>query len=460
MNIQMMLRLLSKLGRLRQRDRWTRAQIEAHQDEALRRLRNDAYQRSPFYRRFHARLENRPLSELPVLTKATLMEHFDELVTDPTVRLDAVRTYLADSTDYHRFLGRYWVSATSGSTGRPGLFLFNQEEWLAVLASFARAHDWAGLEVSLTHRMKMASVASIAPSHMSAQVAATLQSWWMPALRLAASEPVETLVERLNTWQPEMLVVYASMARVLADEQLAGRLRIGPDAVFTSSEVLTTETRRRIEAAWGQQPFNQYAATETGGVAAECIQHRGMHLQEDLMFVEVVDERDLPVPPGEYGAKALVSVFASRTQPLIRYELTDSLRLATAPCPCGRPFALVDSVQGRVEDVLHLPAVVDGEIAVQPLLFSEILDTLPVGGWQVVQEANGGLTVLLSGVADGFAEQTVREEVAAALARQGAYVPAIEVRQVATIPKTAAGKVPLIRAARPATVDSGLLLQT
>ena len=53
----------------------------------LRLLREHAYARSPFYRRFHKGLEDRPLNELPVLTKATLMEHFDELVTDPTVRL-------------------------------------------------------------------------------------------------------------------------------------------------------------------------------------------------------------------------------------------------------------------------------------------------------------------------------------------------------------------------------------
>lgn len=282
----------------------------------------------------------------------------------------------------------------------------------------------------------------------------------MPALRLAADEPLAAIVARLNDWQPEMLIAYASMARILADEQLAGRLRIGPAVVFTSSEVLTAETRRLIEAAWGQPPFNQYAATETGGVAAECTLHRGMHLQEDLMLVEVVDEDNRPVPSGEYGTKALVSIFASRTQPLIRYELTDSLRLATEPCPCGRPFALIDGIQGRVEDILRFPAIAGGEIAVQPLVFSNILDTLPVAGWQVVQEASGALTLLLSGTPEGLADEAVSERLGVALAGQGARVPAIEVKRVAVIPKTASGKAPLIRAARraeepaPATVSA------
>jgi phenylacetate-CoA ligase len=197
--------------------------------------------------------------------------------------------------------------------------------------SFARAREWAGVRVDLTHRAKLAIVSSTAPTHMSARAGATLHSWWVPELRLAASEPLTTLVVRLNAWQPEMLVAYASTAHVLAEEQLAGRLRIAPQQVFTSSEVLTAEARRRIEAAWGRRLFNQYTATETGGLAAECEQHRGMHLFEDLVIAEVVDQANRPVPPGEYGEKVLLTGLFNRTQPLIRYELTDSLRLAPAP---------------------------------------------------------------------------------------------------------------------------------
>ena len=84
-----------------------------------------------------------------------------------------------------------------------------------------------------------------------------------------------------------MLIAYASMSRILADQHLAGRLHIRPRAIFTSSEVLTEETRRRIVQAWGERLFNQYAATECGSLAAECDHHRGMHLMEDLVIVEV-----------------------------------------------------------------------------------------------------------------------------------------------------------------------------
>jgi len=384
------------------------------------------------------------LNELPVLTKAMLMEHFDELVTDRAVRLAGVREYTADPVEKPPYLGRYWVNATSGSTGHPGLFLFNRSEWTAVLASFARAHEWAGLGISLTHRMKMASVASTTPWHMSAKVGATLRSWWMPALRLAASEPLAQIVQQLNQFQPEMLVAYASMSAILADEQIAGRLRISPHLVFTSSEVLTEDTRRRVQAAWRHLPFNQYAATETGGLAAECVQDHRLHLFEDLVIVETVDEHNHPVPSGMYGDKLLISVLFNRTQPLIRYELSDSVLISGETCACGRPFAVVGGIQGRIEDVLRLPGAYGGEVDVHPVTFHRIMDAARVSGWQVVQKQEA-IEVLLSGAPEGFDERSLAESFRAAFAALDVVVPTVRVMRISSIPMSQAGKTPLVK---------------
>jgi phenylacetate-CoA ligase len=445
MNLGIIFNLFSALKQMRKHEHWTGQQLATYQDSALQRLRAYAYAHSPFYGEFHQGLADRPLHELPVLTKAMMMEHFDTFVTDRTIHRLDVEAHVQHIHGDERFLGRYWVTTTSGSTGRPGLFLFDRAEWTAILASFARAHELAGLKINLTQRRKMAFVASSGSTHMSARAGVTLQSWWTPTLRLAASEPVETIVQQLNDWQPEILVSYASMAGVLADEQLAGRLRIHPHVVFTSSEVLTDEARRRVTAAWGQPPFNQYAATETGSIAAECTWHTGMHLFEDLVIVEVVDQQNQPVLPGVCGDKLLVTTLFSRTQPLIRYELTDRLRLAAEPCPSGRPFALIDSVEGRMEDVLQLPATGGGAVTVHPLVFHRVMDTAPVSGWQIVQEADG-LTVLLSGVRDGFIDTALAETLRQALIAQGALAPPITVRRVSAIPQSASGKVPLIKA--------------
>jgi phenylacetate-CoA ligase len=142
MDIQIIRGLLSQMRQFRPRDHWTRQQLEAHQAGALSSLRDYAYTHSPFYQRFHQGFVGAPLQELPVLTKAILMEHFDELLTDRAIRLEEVKTYLTKLAGDERYLGKYWVNATSGSSGHLGLFLFNRAEWTTVLASFARARAW------------------------------------------------------------------------------------------------------------------------------------------------------------------------------------------------------------------------------------------------------------------------------------------------------------------------------
>ncbi len=198
MNISIMFRLTHNLEQLRQHERWTRQQLETYQAEALRHLRDYAYAHSPFYQRFHRGLTDRPLNELPVFTKAMLMEHFDELVTDQTLRLEEVRAYAAQGTAGQRYRNRYWVNATSGSSGHPGFFLFDDAEWVSILASFARGQEWSGVRINLTHRQPMATVASISPWHISSQVATSVKSWWRPSLRLPASQPLSQTVEQLN----------------------------------------------------------------------------------------------------------------------------------------------------------------------------------------------------------------------------------------------------------------------
>jgi phenylacetate-coenzyme A ligase PaaK-like adenylate-forming protein len=452
MNLTIVLELMHQLEQMRKHEGWTRAQLDAHQSTSLQGLREHAYAHSPFYQRFHKGLMNRSLQELPVLTKAELMENFADVATDRAIRLDCIRKYLADYSDEQRYLGRYWISATSGSTGTPGLFVFDRSAWISVLASFARAHEWGGQRVNLAHRMKMASVASTTPWHMSAQVGASLRSWWMPVLRLAATEPLAEIVHKLNEFNPDMLVAYASMARILAEEQLGGRLHIQPHLVFISSEVLTSETRRLVGQAWGHPPLNQYAATEMGGMAAETVEHRGPVLFEDQAIFEVVDEKNQPVPAGESGAKFLITVLFNHTQPLIRYVLSDSVRLSTESALEGWPFAVIDSVQGRSEDVLHLPAVNGGELPVQPLTFHRVLDSLSVSGWQIVQDADR-LCVLI-GTSSNSRVNNVSDEVlisalAEALAAQGVKVPPILVQHVNVVPKNASGKAPLIKVNRP-----------
>jgi phenylacetate-CoA ligase len=408
-------------------------------------LRRFAYQRSPFYRRFHRGLEHQPLSQLPVLSKAELMRSFDDVLTDRSVRLADVNAFLAGLAGYERYRGCYWVAKTSGSTGHQGVFLADGREWATIISSYSRAQEWAGIRATLTSRTRLAVVSSRVPWHQSALVGLSVDSPIIPVRRFDAVSPLEQIVSGLNRWRPENLVCYASMARVLADEQLAGRLRITPRAVMCSSEVLTEETRRRIMQAFGVTPFNVYAATETAGIAADCELHR-MHLFEDLVIPEVVDENNLPVPPGVVGARILVTVLFSRTQPLIRYEMSDTLSLSPERCLCGRAFGLVGSVDGRAEDVLLLRRPTGAEVAIHPNVFHRALEAPAIREWQVVQQADSLLARIVAGpdASDEAIATAIRRE----LENAGASPPPIRIERADALARTSIGKAPLVRAFR------------
>lgn len=441
MDARTLFQILRRRASLRRRDRWSRRELEAHQAAALRDLRDFAVARSPFYAALHRGLERLPLHELPVVTKATLMEHFDDVVTDRAVTRSAIEAHLKASPGVP-FLDRYRVSATSGTTGLRGLFLADPDEWSWVLASYARANDWANIAAGITHRAKIAVVSSRTPWHQSALVAASLESRVVSTLRIDATDPLDRIVAALNEFQPESLVGYASMMRELAEEQIARRLAIAPKAVMSASEVLTEESAARIERAFGRPPFNVYAATEPAGVASHCERH-AMHLYEDLVITEVVDENDRPVPVGTFGAKVLVTVLFSRTQPLIRYEMSDSVALSSETCACGRPFALIAGVQGRREDTLRMPDGNGGLVNVRPNVFHNVLEAVDARAWQVVS-GKQGIRVLLAQPGPAVEDATVVETLRAALLAVHAVAPAIAIERVSEIPKTAMGKTKLI----------------
>jgi len=448
MDLATISRVLWERRRLRLRERWSRDRVAAYQQRRLNVLRRFSLAESLFYRQFHRGLEAAPLNELPPLTKAVLMDNFDRISTDPAVRLTDLESYLDGLRDNQRFHGEYWVSATSGSSGRRSVIPNNAAEWATIIASYARANEWAGIQAGPLHRVSMAVVSSTTSWHQSSRVAATVRSPFILSERLDAASPLSDIVARLNAMQPTVLVGYASMVRALADEQLAGRLQIAPRAVNSSSEVLTGEARAMAVRAWHVDPFNVYAATETGGVGAECRHHHGMHLFEDLVIPEVVDNDYRPVPLGHSGDRLLVTVLFSRTIPLIRYELTDRLRLSTASCPCGLPFQLAQSVEGRTDDVLEIPGVTGVAVRIHPILFHQVLDLVAAAGWQVRQE-EGHLHVLIASPEASFNPETMKAALEASLIEAGAGRLTVRVSIVDSIPSGPAGKRPLVVAHRP-----------
>ncbi len=442
MRLNLLLQIAWKCRHLERSCRWTPDQLQRHQTDRLSELRRFAIENSPFYRRFHRGLESRPLETLPILTKSILMENFDDLVTDREVRLADVRKFLAGDPGFALFRGRYVVVLTSGTTGVQGIFLFNPNEWVTTLANLMRPMAWAPTRQRVGKPWRTASIGSTTPWHFSSRVAASLSTRWL--LRLDAAEPLNSVVKRLNQWQPQILAAYPSVLRELAEEQVAGRLHLRLERIGASAEVLTGEIRRRVHEAWSLRPYDTYAATEYAPIAAECAQGR-KHLVEDGAIIEIVDEDGRAVPPGICGERVLLSVFGSRTQPLIRYEISDRVRLAAGECECGRKFRLIEAVEGRMRDILTFPHR-DGNgaaVTAHAHVFYPVLENVPATAWQVIQDERG-LWISLTGLRNPDAMHEIETSIRHILEQRGALAPPIHVREVAFLERGASGKAPQI----------------
>jgi phenylacetate-CoA ligase len=440
-------------------DRWTRAELAAHQRRRLEELVRHAAASSPFYREHYAGVGLGPagpveLDRLPTVDKATVMDRFDDLVTDRRLTLAAVEAYLDGLAGDELMDGRYRAMATGGSTGRKGVFVADRPEWRQYLAGFFRWNHYIGLKPRLPRRLPIASIGAARPLHMTYRMAASIDVGMYRVLRLEAATPPAAMVEALNRHQPEFVYAYGSVLGLLAAEQLEGRLRISPAVIASSGETHTDELRDAIRAAWGTSSFELYAMTEAGILGSHCERHSGVHLFEDQAIVEVVDERGRPVPDGQLGHKLLVTNLVTRTQPLIRYEVSDMVTMATERCPCGRPFRLLAGVEGRNDDILHLPAATGGTTAVHPLALRTALAGIPgLAQYKVVHDADGlhVRVALRPGADPAEAVHLVTTRLADKLAAQGATRTSVQVELRDTLQdeRDTAGKFKLVESRLP-----------
>ncbi|HET8951361.1 MAG TPA: hypothetical protein VFN44_12660 [Solirubrobacteraceae bacterium] len=430
-------------ARSAERERWPRERLARFQQERLEALVAHARARAPYYRE---RIGSGPveLAALPVMDKTTLMERFDDIVTDPRLRRDELLAHLDGLQHDDLYLGRYRAMTTSGSSGRKGLYVYDRPGWVAIGAAFMRFSAWAGTQPKFPRR-RMAMIGGGSPTHMSRRGSAMLSIGVHRMLALPVTMPVPRMVEALNAFEPESLSTYPSMAVLLADEKRAGRLRAAPAIVTTLSELCTPEMAAAIEDAFGVRPLDLYASTE-GLWGAACGEGAGHHLFEDLAIAENVDEDGRPVPDGERGARVLVTNLANLAQPLIRFEVSDVVTIDPEPCPCGRTLRRMRSVEGRADAVLWLPGVAGERVPVHPLQFGVITADRGVREFQVLQRGDGVhvRVVVREGEATDAVAERLREHVGARLAALGVRDPHVEVEPCAALERPPAGKLQLV----------------
>jgi phenylacetate-coenzyme A ligase PaaK-like adenylate-forming protein len=436
-NLRMAELLPEYVGRLT----WPAARVAAERERALRSRIAHAQALTPWHRRRLTHLDaaavrEADLATVPAMTKTDLMDHFDEIVTDARLTRDVVETHLADLTTDSYLFDEYHACASGGSSGRRGAFVYDFESWVVVFLSYIRFGIEAFRPVTGSGEAPsvFAMVTADKASHMTAAVGQTFVLPGRVTHRLPATWPLARIVAGLNDLQPAVLMGYASMLYQLAREGAAGRLRIAPQLVMSTSEPLLPEIRAAVTTTWRAPLRNGFGSTE-GLMGMSCSSERGIHLSDDVCIVEPVDADGRPVPRGERAAKLYLTNLYNRTQPLIRYELTDEITVLDEPCPCGTTLLRIDDIQGRLDDCFTYP----GGPTVHPLTFRSVLGReRNVVEYQVRQTARGAeISVRCDGRVDTLA---IADSLRRALVDVGLADASVSVTSVDALDRQVTGK--------------------
>lgn len=421
---------------MKAREAWSRGQLSDYHSRQLTELVRHACAKSPFYRELYKGIEPAGpvrLQDLPVVTKKSIMENFDRVVTDPKVSLASLYSHVDRIKEDQLYAGEYRVLTTAGTSGFRGVFLYDDFTWSTLLAAVMRVGDFMG--ASPLRPLKITAIGGSSPVHLSFRRAEAMDFGLHKIQRLVVTTPVEQLVAAMNSFQPNYIHAYPSIAALLAEEQLEGRLKIEPEFLLTGAELVTEAMRDTISRAWGISPFESYSSTE-GMLAAECGHHRGLHIFEDLLIAEVVDAQYRPVPDGMPGAKILLTNLFQFKEPLIRYELSDMVTIDPEPCTCGRPFRLIKTIFGRHDDVFYLEGISGEPVPFHPMNFHFYLTTFPgIREYRVVLGDEKDITIIVvpRGEWGEANDRELKEIFIKKFAEMKVRPPALRVRKVKSI---------------------------
>jgi phenylacetate-CoA ligase len=405
---------------------WSRDQIDLHQTARLRSLLAYAKERSPFHARRLSGIDPSfvtaaDLAGVPMMTKEQAQTQWDDIVTVPDLTRGRAERILASQPWFSYTASDQQIFSSGGSSGVRGVYVWDWDLYVSI-ASLAWRFQAREERRAPRSPSKLAVLAAGMPPHASTPLFDVPTAPEMETVVIPAGAPIDEIISAVAAVRPTHMVGYATVVGQLARATVAGRLDIRPVRVSTNSEPLLDEDRQAIGEAWDAPVHNLWGSTEIGVQAVGCARGEGLHVCEDEVVLERVDESGAPVAPDEHAARTLATGLANRTFPFIRYDLGDQVNWLPGTCVCGSAFARVADIGGRRDDDFRYDSA-----TIPASVFRHVLGTDPrVSEYQVLQTARGA-DVLVVGDPDteGLAAAT-----AAALARYGLPDAEISVRAV------------------------------
>ena len=304
--------------------------------------------------------------EVPILDRQTVQGHFAEL-TSATVPPQS---------------GAITEKFTSGSSGRVLRLLRSDlaRDFNAALTQ--RAYTWWRLDP----RAVLATIMTIGDDHADILDPQADLAWHYdpssgPAHALQAGTPPDQQAQLLRQRRADYLITYPSIAEALADQVLGAGLPLALKAVLPVGESLKPEHRQLFARAFGARSYDSYGCIEAGHVAAECPICGCYHVDAESVLLEVVDDRGLPVGPGETGRAVLTSL-NNFAMPLIRYDIGDRITTVNRGNRCKRGLPSIAAIKGRETELFVTRA---GELYFPPILARDVAQYLDLTEIQFVQ---------------------------------------------------------------------------
>lgn len=305
---------------------WDEQTIQEYQTYQLRRLLRWVQQNSLYYKERFLGIDINnfglsDLTSLPILTKSSLRNNFDEIIT------------------VHKSINIFYTSGTSGTPLKVGL---SNDEWAKENAFIWRQRKLAG--INKTDKLATFGGRNIADSDEKKKF--WRRNYANNQLLFSAYHMIDSnldkYVKKYNEWKPDYIQGYPSSIYLIANFAFNNGIPLHkPKAIFTSSETLLLHQKQYIENAFGANIYDYYGSTERAGIITQCGEGN-YHVNIESGILEIID------------SKFYWTSFINKTTPMIRYDIGDIGKYSVSynRCKCGSKFPIITELNGRIEDYI------------------------------------------------------------------------------------------------------------
>lgn len=310
-------------------DRWNnRKKLEEYQERKLKKQLAFFMAKSPYFKAGKFKTDS-------IMNKEFMMTNFDELNTVGIKKDEAFKIAL-ESEEKRDFKEKYKgisVGLSSGTSGHRGLFITTDEEQAI----------WAGtiLAKMLPKGFKRHRLAFFLRANN--ELYNSINSYFIKLEYFDTFIAVDEHIEKLNKYQPTILIAPSSMLTILAKYKENNLLNIKPEKIISVAEILEDRDRDFIKKSFSVDIVHQvYQATE--GFLAYTCEYGSLHLNEDIIKFEkdyIDEKRFYPI----------ITDFKRTSQPFVNYHLNDILVECNEPCSCGSVLKRIEKIEGRSDDI-------------------------------------------------------------------------------------------------------------